>query len=392
MSEHKITRVTSGVAKGDAQEGMKAKERFVRRAGHDLQQPLAELKLLLHEMEQDIPAARKHKLIEVMTRSVEMMQRFVVDLIDYEKLTANIAPPQSDVVSLADLFSELAETFEETGRSQHCALHFAASSANLGADRELLRQSMTRLIGNALTHGAEGRRVLVGARPVGKAVRLEVWDRGPGISPEEAEEIFLPFHQSGSGAGTAGALGLGLAIADEAARQMGARIELCSQKDKGSRFAITLPRVERRKDSLPDVDHYAEETPHKPLPLDGLDVLVAGPGADRATLEALINDWGGKVWSGESPECLKAIRDQKLAPKLAVLCGPLPKEVEVSHFADLLQRAFGSREQCILLGPERPASETLGSAHYLASPVQPARLRSLVTFLLRENAPSDAPA
>ena len=70
-------------------------------------------------------------------------------------------------------------------------------------------------------------------------------DHGPGISPEEAELIFSPFHRGASGAGARGA-GLGLSIAQGFIDANGGRIWVESHSGQGATFGLALPlaRVE----------------------------------------------------------------------------------------------------------------------------------------------------
>jgi signal transduction histidine kinase len=66
-------------------------------------------------------------------------------------------------------------------------------------------------------------------------VRVDVIDSGPGIGPEQQEQIFRPFVSSDT-QGT----GLGLPIARELAGALGGRIEVESEVGKGSRFRLVL--------------------------------------------------------------------------------------------------------------------------------------------------------
>ncbi|HJP61529.1 MAG TPA: ATP-binding protein, partial [Gemmatimonadaceae bacterium] len=73
-------------------------------------------------------------------------------------------------------------------------------------------------------------------------VRFEVADTGSGIPKDKQNAIFEPFVQldrtlSSSHEG----VGLGLAISRDLARQMDGKLEVKSERGKGSRFILTLP-------------------------------------------------------------------------------------------------------------------------------------------------------
>ena len=387
MPKEKTTVACSGESSLDGRAFLKARERFVRRASHDLRQPLAALKLLFHELGQDIPQERRKELLRVMTGSVEMMQRFVGDLIAYEKLAAGLARIEPISFELTGLFSDLAENFSAHESAKDCELRFVPSSARIVADKQLLEQCLRYLIDNAMKYGEKGGRVLVGARSIGDTVRVEVWDRGPGIPPEGAESIFLPYFQLDAHRASVGALGLGLAIAGEIARQLNSQIELCSREGQGSRFSITLPRGTAPSHSGEmSTGSTTKDRPGTASHLQGLDVLLTGaPGPDRSKVAELLAGWGATVWDGDLTETLEALRGRKFEPTLAILCGPLPAEAELDRFTRSVERAFGAGNRCILVSPERPSEEGLGRAQYLESPIQPARLRSLITYLLHSS-------
>ena len=81
-------------------------------------------------------------------------------------------------------------------------------------------------------------------------VVISVNDTGPGISPEDKEQLFTRFFRGKTGrASDAPGTGLGLAIAREIVDRHHGRIEVISEgiEGKGSTFSIWLP-VSQPKD------------------------------------------------------------------------------------------------------------------------------------------------
>ena len=75
-----------------------------------------------------------------------------------------------------------------------------------------------------------------------KEVRIEVEDNGPGIPPEEQENLFHKFYQmEESFTGQVEGLGLGLAFVKSAVESHGGRVGVFSKPGQGSRFYFTLP-------------------------------------------------------------------------------------------------------------------------------------------------------
>jgi signal transduction histidine kinase len=113
-------------------------------------------------------------------------------------------------------------------------------------DEALLRQMLTNLLDNAVSHTPAGGRVTVSLRVEPSAIVLEVADSGRGIPAADRERIFERFVRLGitkrSGSGGAG---LGLPIARWIAEAHGGTLTLASDADAtasaGSHFVVRLP-------------------------------------------------------------------------------------------------------------------------------------------------------
>lgn len=73
------------------------------------------------------------------------------------------------------------------------------------------------------------------------ARRLRVLDRGPGIAAADQSRLFRRFVRLGAGESNPGSSGLGLAIARQAAEQMGGRLWYEDRPGGGAQFALELP-------------------------------------------------------------------------------------------------------------------------------------------------------
>ncbi len=103
-------------------------------------------------------------------------------------------------------------------------------SCYIVTDETKLRQILHNLLVNAVKftqHGGVVLRVALDAGPVETApLRLvvEVEDTGPGIAPEEMDQVFQVFEQTESGRHSKTGTGLGLAISRKFAEFLGGKI------------------------------------------------------------------------------------------------------------------------------------------------------------------------
>ncbi|WP_432063771.1 sensor histidine kinase [Streptomyces sp. C10-9-1] len=116
------------------------------------------------------------------------------------------------------------------------------ATAPAHADEARLRQVVTNLIGNAVTHTPPGTPLRIGVGTAGSHAVLEVADRGPGLTDAERARVFDRFYRTdASRTRTTGGSGLGLAIAHALVTAHGGRLTVDAAPGRGCTFRILLP-------------------------------------------------------------------------------------------------------------------------------------------------------
>jgi two-component system sensor histidine kinase PilS (NtrC family) len=149
-------------------------------------------------------------------------------------------------------------------RPGHTVAVEAPAGASWTGDEADVRQIVWSLGTNGLRAMPEGGRLLLSARlepggerlPAGppasrvaSRLLLSVQDQGSGISPQEVEEVFQPFH----GAFPRGT-GLGLAVVHRIVTDYGGRVQVSSIVGAGTTVTVGLP-------SVPDGRPVQDEAP-----------------------------------------------------------------------------------------------------------------------------------
>ncbi|MEU3337730.1 HAMP domain-containing sensor histidine kinase [Streptomyces sp. NPDC006668] len=244
--------------------------RFVADAGHELRTPLAGIKGLtdLHRMgalpeREDVDAtmARIARESERLTRLVEDM--LLLARLDEQALRATGRPAVHPVPgSPSDL--DLAPTDLRTLAAD--ALHDVRAldpartvsltgpdgdgpptSAPALADEARLRQVVTNLVGNAVTHTPPGTAIRIGVGTVGDHAVLEVADQGPGLAPGTSGRIFERFYRADASRNRAtGGAGLGLSIVHSLVSAHAGHVEVDSVPGRGATFRVVLPLLTDR--------------------------------------------------------------------------------------------------------------------------------------------------
>ena len=183
------------------------------------------------------PATTQH-----LNGALSATEGLLAGLLDIARLEGGRLHPQPRAVALAEVLDPLAAEFRAIARDRGVRFDVVATSAWVRTDPQLLRRVLQNFLSNALRY-AECGRVLLGVRRRGDALRVEVWDTGPGIAPDEQQLIFQEFRR-GSAAGGQG-LGLGLSIAQRMAALLDHPLGLRSTPGRGSVFHLDVPRRSR---------------------------------------------------------------------------------------------------------------------------------------------------
>ncbi len=218
----------------DALESRLAREqRFSANVSHELRSPVTSVlgtAELLESRSAELPQ-REAGLVTVLAQQVRHMSHVLLDLLEISRINPQ-QPTQWEHVNITDLCRDSAEV-----RNIDVSL-IQGQDALVRTDARRVERIVGNLLDNAQTHGHGV--VSVHVETEGRQVRVIVDDSGPGVPVDLRERIFEPFHR-GDSPGTPEGAGLGLAIAQEQALNIGASITVTDAPDGGARFIVEFP-------------------------------------------------------------------------------------------------------------------------------------------------------
>ena len=117
-----------------------------------------------------------------------------------------------------------------------------AAGVRVLANSDRLAQVFINLISNAIKHNSSANpEVVVSGQSRGNAgYEARVSDNGPGISPENRENVFTKFFRGNEA--QPGGVGLGLPISRQIAKRLGGELYLAEAGTGGAEFVVRLPR------------------------------------------------------------------------------------------------------------------------------------------------------
>lgn len=243
ISEQKEMEQALRKSKIAAEQANDAKTRFLAAVSHDLRQPLQAQCFLLFNVSQQAACASQIKACLQMERTLDATESMLSRLMDFAALESGSVPVERTIFRLDAVVSGIVEEVDEEAASKGLSIGTRVSPCWTESDPVLLGRIVRNLISNAVRYTNRGR-ILVGIRHRGVTLRIEVWDTGKGIPPDQQLIIFEEFRQldNPERCRTKGH-GLGLAIVAKTAELLGHRIALRSVVGHGSVFAIEVPQA-----------------------------------------------------------------------------------------------------------------------------------------------------
>ena len=229
---------------------------FVADASHELRTPLTTIRGFA-ELYRQGAAPDPGEVLRRIEDEAARMGVLVEDLLLLARLDQE-RPLNVARVALADLIRDAAASAHAVAPDRPIEVDIAdpADSLVIDGDEFRLRQVIGNLVTNALTHTPAGTPVRLALRPDGEHhVVIEVSDRGPGLTPEQAERVFERFYRvdkartrraptlsnaHGLAAPHSGA-GLGLAIVAALVAAHNGTVEVDSTPGQGATFRVRLP-------------------------------------------------------------------------------------------------------------------------------------------------------
>jgi len=218
------------------------KDEFLSTVTHELRTPLTSIRSfseILHDSP-DLDDSERLHFLSIIIRESERLTRLINQVLDLTKIETGRMDWQIGEV-IEDAIASLHQLLEE----KNVAIEVVAPDPipAVRGDRDQLIQLAINLLSNAQKFCPEGTgHIHVALEHDDGSLKVSVADNGPGIPPEEHEQILEKFHQVRAGAtGNPLGSGLGLAICRGIVEHLGGRIWVQSQPGEGATFYFTVP-------------------------------------------------------------------------------------------------------------------------------------------------------
>jgi signal transduction histidine kinase/CheY-like chemotaxis protein len=296
-----------------AQSTNQAKDDFIANVSHEIRTPLAAIigyAELLREQRIDTGNPLADDAPNAIARNGAHLLGVVNDILDVSQVEAGALAIHAKHMDLCATAREAADLLAIRADAKGITLTVECepgSAVAVVADPLRVRQILLNLIGNAIKFTDSGS-VRVAITREGPWAVAAVQDSGPGMTPEQISRLFQRFSRVDRDTSSLGT-GIGLELSQRLARLMHGGIAVESMPGSGTTFRLSM--MSAASDPLSE---YLQSHPSAdgqgsmgntddiaPLPLTGIDVLIAEDGVDNARLwRHHLEQAGAEVWQASN--------------------------------------------------------------------------------------------
>ena len=256
-------RMASRIASLEAQRELaRMQDEFISTVSHELRTPLGFIKgyvtTLLRE-DQEWDNSERAEFLRIIDDEADRLRELIDNLLDSSRLESGRLGMTCEAARLASVIRDAAMRIRSIHPDLDLTLEMPDELPIIQVDSTRIAQVLDNLLSNAVKY-APGAPVTIRASTEADHIRVQVWDRGPGIPPEHISRLFERFYRVPSRSGGVRGTGLGLHICRRIIEAHGGQISVESRVDEGTRFSFTIPfTFEPQPERIPEGGVYGRQ-------------------------------------------------------------------------------------------------------------------------------------
>lgn len=222
------------------------KSEFISTAAHELRTPLSSIvgysELLLSQSGHF--GEEERKSLDYINRKAWSLSKIVDELLDVSRIESGHALPLEKTP--CDLNALLRQAVDAAGKltdRHRIELQVPKESALLAVDVGKIEQVLENILGNAVKFSPRGGVIRVTGRDEADEYLIFVEDEGIGMTPEQVGKVFDKFYRADTSNTAVEGTGLGMSIVRQIVDAHGGHVEIESQKGRGTRVLVGLPKT-----------------------------------------------------------------------------------------------------------------------------------------------------
>jgi PAS domain S-box-containing protein len=221
----------------------KAKDEFIALVSHELRNPLTVIMGSIETaMTKGLSAEEIRFLLQNADEGALSMEQIISNLLELSRFQSDRLELSRDNVDLVALIKKTIAQMKHIYPLHRYIINISNGESIIYGDPVRLALIIYNLIDNASKYSPPDSEITINAKFEDKMVDVSVIDHGIGIPPEGIPELFEPFKRLVDPSEYTKGLGLGLVVVKRLVEAHGGKINVQSNKGKGSTFTFTIPK------------------------------------------------------------------------------------------------------------------------------------------------------
>jgi len=215
---------------------------FINNVSHEIKTPISSIQGFAKLLEDDnLTAEERKEYAGIIAEESNRLLYLTTNMLKLAKLENQERLTNKTEFSIAEQIRKVISILEPKWKEKNITFNVSLKEINFYGESDLLFQMWMNIIENSIKFSKQDGQIYIKMTENNEFTNIEIKDIGIGMTEDEKEKIFDRFYQidkSHSGEGS----GLGLAIVKRIIDLSGGKIEVNSEKNKGTTFKIILPK------------------------------------------------------------------------------------------------------------------------------------------------------
>jgi len=218
---------------------------------HDLKNPLTVIKMSMENLKDGIGGALSSAhatAVKMCLSNIERLFKFIEEITSSSKNDFLRMFIKRELIDLGGIVKQEVDDFMLMAEKASLNLRYQplGDSVSLWGDKDKLSRVAMNLISNAVKYTPQGGAIDVGLSSDQNTVTFVVTNTGPGLSPNEREQLFKKYGRLSKHSEIEGS-GLGLSIVKDIVDLHDGHIAVAGELGKNTEFRVTFPKDLRGK-------------------------------------------------------------------------------------------------------------------------------------------------
>ena len=370
----------------------RAKSDFLSNMSHEMRTPMNSILGMSYLALRASPSPKVREYLRSIHDSGKYLLELISNILDFSKIESGKLQVENVDLLLPAVYADVVKLMEEPAREKGLELRVELEERlqqPFKGDPLRIRQILLNYASNAVKFSSKGVVRLIGRAgaegPDGVEVVLQVADEGIGMTPEQAAQLFQPFHQAdASTTRQFGGTGLGLAICRELAKLMGGQVGVDSQVGVGSTFwcRLRLPNGHMPAAKPKESDFGALDERWGPLLRDVRVLVVDDNAVNQSVARELLEATGARVTlAGDGQQAVDLLQTLQVDCVLMDMQMPVMDGLEATRqlrAQEKLRRLPIIAMTANASTQDRRACLAAGMNDFISKPVEPKRFLDIV--------------